>query len=83
MRPDNGSTWALSEIINNKKTWEPYETNTIYPRDLKACILRIREEFRKEEKLYTENLNEFLAWLEKIDQKLNAFKDILDFNINK
>lgn len=85
IRPDNGSTFALSKEMTVKE-WENqgnvYEWNTIYPKDLKSCILRIREDLRREDKTVCKSLDDFAKVLLEIDESLVNYIDeaIILFN---
>lgn len=85
IRPDNWTTWSLTKLMTTKE-WEnagnTYEGNTIYPKDLKTCILRIREDMRRGDKSYGETLEQFSKDLQRIDNTLMSFieKAIIDFN---
>lgn len=72
-QPDNGSSWALSKVLVSKKNGKEYETQTIYPSSLKNCLLRIREELRREEGNYTESIDAFLVKLEEVDKKMISY----------
>lgn len=83
IRPDNGSTWSLTKEMVRKEgdnIGETYEGNTIYPKDLKTCIIRIREDFIREDKTFCETLDNTIQTLVEIDEKLKQYieKAIID-----
>ena len=73
VRPDNGKTWAVSDILTNKDEssknfWEEYESNTRYPRDLLAALLMVRErELRKKE---MQTLDDYIKVIKQIDSDI-------------
>lgn len=73
IRPDNGKTWAVSDILTNKDEdsknfWEEYESNTRYPRDLVAALLMVRErELRKKD---MQSIDEYIKVIKEIDSEL-------------
>ena len=73
IRPDNGKTWAVSDILTNKKEeskniGEEYEGNTRYPRDLLAALLMVRErELRKKD---METLDDYIKVIKEIDSTI-------------
>ena len=70
IRPDNGTTWQLSKIATSKEKQEQYETGAIYPRDLLHCILRIREDLRRDDLFSFDTLDKAMEHLENIDKDL-------------
>ena len=73
IRPDNGKTWAVSDILTNKKEeskniGEEYEGNTRYPRDLLSALLMVRErELRKKD---METLDDYIKVIKDIDSAI-------------
>ena len=73
IRPDNGKTWAVSDILTNKdkdsENFEKeYESNTRYPRDLLAALLMVRErELRKKD---METLDDYIKVIKEIDSTI-------------
>ena len=70
IRPDNGSTWQLSRVAIKKSgndIWGEGETVQGYPKDVYHCILRIREDMRREDPTVCNSFNEWVAKLQEID----------------
>ena len=73
IRPDNGKTWAVSEILTNKdkdsENFEKeYESNTRYPRDLLAALLMVREKLLRKKDM--QSIDEYIKVIKEIDSEL-------------
>lgn len=84
IRPDNGSTWSLTKLITTKEgnnIGGTYESSATFSKDLETCILRIREDMRRDDKSYGETLEQFAKDLQTIDNTLMSFieKAVIDF----
>lgn len=74
IRPDNGKTWAVSDILTTsdkgkeENIGKEYEGNTRYPRDLLAALLMVRErELRKKD---METLDDYIKVIKDIDEAI-------------
>ncbi len=74
IRPDNGKTWAVSDILTTsdkgkeENVGKEYEGNTRYPRDLLAALLMVRErELRKKD---METLDDYIKVIKDIDSAI-------------
>lgn len=76
IKPDNWNTWSLTKLITTKEwenKWKVYEGSPIFPKDLPTCILRIREDMRREDSSYAETLEQFTNDLKSIDKELMKY----------
>lgn len=66
IEPDNGSTYSINrECVS--ETGEKYYRAEKWPKDLVTAIMRLREQFRKEDEGTCESIAEFVEKLEKMD----------------
>lgn len=78
LRPDNGSTWSLTKVNTRKegeKEGEEYEWATIYPKNLKKCLLRVREDLIREDKIVCNSIDSAISSLDNIDIRLMDYID--------
>lgn len=74
IRPDNGKTWAVSEILTTsdkgkaENIGKEYEGNTRYPRDLESAILMVREKLLRKKDM--QSLDEYIKVIKEIDSEL-------------
>lgn len=74
IRPDNGKTWAVSEILTTsdkgkaENIGKEYEGNTRYPRDLLAALLMVREKLLRKKDM--QSIDEYIKVIKEIDSEL-------------
>jgi len=78
IRPDNGWSWQLSRLVTRKtgnNIGAIEESPQCYPKDIYHCILRIREDLRREDPTACNTFNEWVAKLQEIDIILKDYID--------
>ena len=74
IRPDNGKTWAVSDILTTsdkgkeENVGKEYEGNTRYPRDLEAALLMVREKLLRKKDM--QSIDEYIKVIKEIDSEL-------------
>ena len=74
IRPDNGKTWAVSEILTTsdkgkeENIGKEYEGNTRYPRDLECALLMIRQKLLRKKDI--QSLDDYIKVIKQIDDDI-------------